>query len=80
MNIILKPEVYSIKNGVAAHSPEIGLTTHGHSEEIAKLNLEKTAVMFLKPFEREGQLKDAIKRMKLTTTQEEQLGIIVTVI
>jgi hypothetical protein len=70
MKIILKHEIYSIKNGFAAHSPEIGLTAHGHSPEIAKKNLERTAVMFMQPFQREGTLRDVINRMKIRTEGE----------
>lgn len=71
MNIILKPEMYRIKNGFAAHSKEIGLTAHGITPEIARRNLETTAVMFLRPFEREGQLREVVQRLKLRTDKTE---------
>lgn len=60
MLIVLKHSVYPVKNGYAAHSPEIGLTAHGYSVEVARHNLERVALMFLRPFEREGRLHEEI--------------------
>jgi len=70
MKIVLNHEEYQIKNGFAVSSKEIGLTAHGHSLEVAKINLERTAVMFLKPFEREGSLDDMVKKMKLNVERD----------
>ena len=70
MKIILKHDIYPVKNGIAAHSPEIGLTAHGYSAEIAKLNLKRIAVMFLKPFERQGELENVIERLNLKTEKD----------
>ena len=61
MLIILKHETYQIKNGYAAHSPELGLTAHGYSPEVAKKNLERTGLLFLRPFERQGNLKEEVQ-------------------
>ena len=36
MKVILKHDIYPVKNGYAAHSPEMRVTAHGHSPEIAK--------------------------------------------
>jgi hypothetical protein len=79
MKIVLKPDVYQIKNGFAAYSQEIGLTAHGHSPEVAKLNLERTAVMFLRPFEREGKLSDMVKRLRLKIDKETTTELTVVV-
>ena len=65
MNIIIKHSTYRVKNGFAAHSPQIGLTAHGHSPEIARKNLENAAVMFMRPFQRDATLEDALNRMKV---------------
>lgn len=61
MLVVLKQEVYHIKNGFAAHSPELGITAHGYSPEVARCNLERAALMFLKPFERQGKLVEEIQ-------------------
>ncbi len=65
MNIILKQDSYRVKNGFAAHSPELGVTAHGHSLELARRNLERLVLQFLKPFERQGILKEKIQLLKL---------------
>lgn len=65
MLIILKQEIYQIKNGFAAHSPELGLTAHGYSPEVARRNLERVGLLFLKPFERAGNLKGEIQLLGL---------------
>jgi predicted RNase H-like HicB family nuclease len=67
MLIILKQEIYQIKNGFAAHSPELGMTAHGYSPDVARRNLERVALMFLKPFERLGVLEKEIKFLGLKT-------------
>ena len=81
MQVILKHSTYRIKNGFAVHSPEIGLTAHGYSPEIAEMNLERMVVMFMQPFRREGTLKDAINRMKIRTdgSDPQDSELIVTV-
>jgi hypothetical protein len=63
--IILKQETYPIKNGFAARSIELKLTAHGATVELAQRNLEKTVEYFLKPFERQGNLKDKIRSLGL---------------
>ena len=67
MQIVLKHNIYPIKNGYAAQSPELGLTAHGYSPEVAKLNLERVSLMFFKPFERQGNLEQEIQILGLTT-------------
>ena len=65
MQIILKHKLYQIKNGFAAHSPELGLTAHGYSPEAAQHNLERIALLFLKPFERQGKIAEEVKLLGL---------------
>jgi len=65
MLIVLKYETYQIKNGFAARSPELGLTAHGATIELAQRNLERTVELFLKPFERQDILNDKIQLLKL---------------
>jgi hypothetical protein len=65
VRVILKPEVYRIRNGFAARSPELGLAAHGASPEIARRNLERTVLYLLKPLEREGCLETELRRSGL---------------
>jgi len=65
MRVILKHKVYRVKNGFAAHSPELGLTAHGYSPEVARQNLERTALLFLRPFDRQGNLKEEVQLLRL---------------
>jgi hypothetical protein len=76
MRIILKQEIYRIKNGFAAHSPELRLTAHGHSPELAKANLERTALLFFKPFARQGTLAEEIRSLGIQN-EEDGLGLTV---
>ncbi len=78
MRIILKHEIYPIKDGFAAHSPELGLTAHGQSPEVAKRNLERTAFLFFKPFERQGTLTQEVQLLGVNT-KEDGLDLAVTV-
>lgn len=65
MQIVLKHSAYRIKNGYAAHSPELGLTAHGYSPEVARQNLERMGLLFLRPFERQGNLEEEIRLLGL---------------
>ncbi len=71
MLVVLKQTIYPIKNGFAAHSPELRLTAHGYSPEVARENLERIALLFLKPFERQGTLKEEIRFLGLKVNGEE---------
>lgn len=76
MLVILKQEIYQIKNGFAAHSPELGVTAHGYSPEVARRNLERVALMFLKPFERQGVLEKEINFLGLKIQSNKgELGV-----
>lgn len=79
MLIELKHTMYPVKNGFAAHSPELGLTAHGYSPQVAKENLERIALLFLRPFERQGSLKEEIHILGLEVGADEgELAIRVT--
>ena len=65
MLIILKQEAYQVKNGYAARSPELKLTAHGSTIELARRNLERTVELFLKSFERQGILNDKVQSLGL---------------
>lgn len=65
MQIILKHNVYQVKNGFAAQSPELRLTAHGYSPEVARRNLERIALLFFKPFERQGKLTEEVNLLGL---------------
>lgn len=69
MQIVLKHNMYPIKNGYAAHSPELGLTAHGYSPEVARRNLERIAVLFFRPFERQGILQQKIQLLGVETRE-----------
>jgi hypothetical protein len=71
MLVILKHSMYRVKNGYAAHSPELGLTAHGYSAELARQNLASAGEMFLRPFERDGRLQEAVEALKLQTQEDE---------
>ena len=71
MQIVLKHEVYRIKNGYAAHSPELRVTAHGYSPEVARKNLERIGLLFLRPFERQGTLGEEVKSLQLRVNGDE---------
>ena len=48
-------EIYGIKNGVAAHDKETGLTAHGMNEELARENLEYTLALYKRALNRYTQ-------------------------
>ena len=71
MRIVLKPEVKRIKNGYSATSLEFRIAAHGFSPEAAKMNLERSAQIFLSPFLRQGTLEEEVK---LAGVQAERPG------
>jgi len=78
MRVILKHELNRVKNGFAARSPELRLVAHGHSDELARRNLERTALLFLKPLERQGVLEEELSRLNLRVEDEaEELTVVV---
>jgi len=65
MRVIIKHDLNRVKNGIAARSPELGLTAHGSTEEIARRNLEHLVALFLRPFERQGILEEEVRALGL---------------
>jgi len=70
MQIILKHDVNPIKNGFAAHGVKLGLVAHGHSPDVARRNLERVVLLYLRPFERQGTLKRELELMGLQTEDD----------
>ena len=62
---VIKHHLNRVKNGIAARSPELGLTAHGLTEELARRNLEHLVLPFLRPFERQGTLEEQIRTLGL---------------
>ena len=61
MHITLNPEVNKVKNGFAAQIPRLRIAAHGHSPELAARNLERTVLLYLRPFERAGTLQQELE-------------------
>lgn len=61
MHLTLKPDVNRVKNGFSARIPSLRIAVHGHSPELAARNLERTVLLYLKPFERSGTLKQELE-------------------
>ena len=70
MTVILKREVKRIKNGWSSRSPVLHLTAHGHSEQVADINLQRTVRLFLTPFERDGELANQWDRLALRYVED----------
>lgn len=79
MKVILKHCIYPIKNGFAANSPEVRLTAHGSTPELARRNLETITTLFLRSFERSGVLDEEVRLMRLTAVPNGQELIVTTV-
>ncbi len=71
MRVIIKHDLNRVKNGIAARSPELGLTAHGLTEELARRNLEYAVLLFLRPFERQGSLEDKIRSLGLLVEESD---------
>lgn len=65
MKVVLKHELNRVKNGYVARSPELGLAANGHSPDIARRNLERLVALYLKPFERQGDLEREVEKAQL---------------
>jgi hypothetical protein len=77
MRVVIKHQLNRVKNGIAARSPELGFAAHGLTEELARRNLEHLTVLFLRPFEREGILREEVRKLGL---QIEESGTELTVV
>jgi len=71
MLIVLKHRLNHVKNGFAASSPELGIAAHGHSPEAARDNLEHSALLFLRPFERQGTLREELTKLGMEVQGED---------
>ena len=65
MKVVLKHEVNRAKNGYMARSPQLRLAAYGHSPEVARCNLERLVVLYLRPFERQGDLEKEVEKAQL---------------
>jgi hypothetical protein len=79
MLVVLNHDVNRVKNGVAARSRDLGLSAHGQSPELARRNLERLVLLYLRPFQREGTLDQEIARAGLQADNEEP-GLRVTAV
>ena len=71
MRITFKHDVNRVKNGFAARIPNLRLTAHGHSPELATRNLERTLLLYLRPFERQGTLSQELRAAGLDAQDTE---------
>lgn len=65
--IVLKRDLNQAKNGYLARSPELRVAAFGSTLELANRNLERLALLYLRPFERDGCLRQEVERARLTT-------------
>jgi len=70
MQIILKHDVNPVKGGFAARSAKLGLVAHGRSPDVARRNLERVVLLYLRPFERQGTLERELELMELRTEDD----------
>ena len=79
MKVVLKHEVNRAKNGYMARSPQLRLAAYGHSPEVARCNLERLVVLYLKPFERQGDLEKEVGKAQLQSEDSGSELAVVTV-
>jgi len=60
MRVVLKPVVNQAKNGYLVRSPELRIAAYGSTLDLASHNLERLALLYLRPFEREGCLREEL--------------------
>lgn len=70
MVVEIHRETSRIKNGWSSRSMALGLTAHGYSKDVADINLERTILLFLMPFYREGTLADETKMLGLGEVED----------
>ena len=75
MNVALKHDVKRIKNGFSARVPGLRLAAHGHSPDLAARNLERTVLLFLRPFERAGTLEAELEKAGLEAQGDGELTV-----
>jgi hypothetical protein len=76
--LVLKHDIKRIKNGFEARSPELRLAAHGHSADVARRNLERTALLLLSPFDRGGVLEEEVRRLGLRAEEDGSELVVMT--
>lgn len=71
MRIVLKHVVNQAKNGYLVRSPELRIAAYGSTLDLASRNLERLALLYLRPFEREGRLGDELAAAGLESDSRE---------
>jgi hypothetical protein len=71
VHVVLKHQVNRVKNGYAARSPLLGLSAHGPTPDLAARNLERLVGLYLRPFERQGTLREEIQLAGLSAEESE---------
>jgi hypothetical protein len=79
IKVVLKQVVNHAKNGYLVRSPQLGLAAYGSTLELASRNLERLALLYLRPFERERRLVEEIRLAGLhTETSDGELAVCLT--
>jgi len=78
MELIINQEIKRIKNGWAIRAPQLGFTAHGHSQEVARLNLQRGIRLFLQPFQRNGTLETEIMRIGLKSGNGDEGKLVIS--
>ena len=77
MNVVLNQSMKPIPAGFAAQGIELKVVAHGRTEEMARRNLERVTLSLLRPFERDGTLRD---ELRLAGIEIENDGLALTVL
>lgn len=78
MYIVLKQQHNRVRNGFFASSPQLKLSAAGHTAAAASQNLERVALLFLRPFERQGTLEAELKQACVTYQENGPELVVVT--
>lgn len=76
MQIILKQDVNPAKNGYLVRSPQLRVAAYGSTLELARSNLERLAVLYLRPFERDGCLGREVELAGLNAETDDQVLVV----
>ena len=71
MQVVLKHEVNRAKNGYCASAYGLGLAAYGISPEVAKQNLERTILLLLQPFQRQGVLEQELASIPVEIVEDD---------
>jgi hypothetical protein len=72
MQVVLKQVMNQAKNGYLVKSPELRIAAYGSTLDLATRNLERLALLYLRPFEREGSLETELSVAGLQTEPNDQ--------